>query len=49
MDIINIFQQASEMNATDIFMIAGKPITVKVFNKLVTIGEERLLPDMTYI
>ncbi len=48
MDIINIFQQASEMNATDIFMIAGKPITVKVFNKLVTIGEERLLPDMTY-
>lgn len=48
MDIIGVFRQASEMNATDIFIIAGQPITVKVFNKLVTLGEERLLPDVTH-
>lgn len=47
MDIIEILKKACEKNATDIFIIAGQPITIKVFNKLIALDETRLLPDIT--
>lgn len=48
MEIKEILKQAVEQGATDIFIIAGKPVTIKVFNKLVTLNDEKLLPKSTY-
>lgn len=47
MNITEILEQSVAKNASDIFIVAGQPVTIKVFNQLVTLDEKRLLPDDT--
>ena len=48
MDIKELLKKAVEKKAADIFIVAGQPVTIKVFNQLETIDDQRLLPDDTY-
>lgn len=45
MDINGILGLAIENEASDIFLIAGLPVTLKARGEQLRIGEERLLPD----
>ena len=47
MNIREILEQSVAKNASDIFIVAVQPITIKVFNQLVPLDETRLLPDDT--
>lgn len=47
MNLKDILNYAIEYKATDIFIIAGKPVTVKVYSKLVTLNDVRLTPKDT--
>ncbi|HCS11218.1 MAG TPA: type IV pili twitching motility protein PilT, partial [Clostridiales bacterium] len=48
MDIINIFKTAIEKKASDIFIIAGRPLSYKILGDIVTFDEETLSSDDTY-
>jgi len=45
MNIQDILEKAVSMGASDIFLIAGLPITFKCNGKQSRIGEERMMPD----
>jgi twitching motility protein PilT len=45
--LIEILEIATRQNASDIFIIAGQPVTIKVYNNLIVIDDERLSPDKT--
>ena len=47
MNIREILEKSVAKNASDIFIVAGQPVTIKVFNQLVPLDETRLLPDDT--
>ena len=48
MEIRNILQEAVENDTSDIFIIAGLPLTYKIHGKQLRVEEEgRLLPDKT--
>ena len=47
MNIHEILEKSVAKNASDIFIVAGQPVTIKVFNQLVPLDETRLLPDDT--
>ena len=47
-DIINIFKTAIEKKASDIFIIAGRPLSYKILGDIVTFDEETLSSDDTY-
>lgn len=49
MNIQELLQRSVEQNASDIFIIAGQPVTIKVFHQMHTLEEKRLLPDDTRI
>lgn len=42
-----ILQQASQRNASDIFVVAGLPITFKIQGQLTTLGTQKLMPEDT--
>lgn len=42
-----ILQKALEQDAADIFIVAGQPVTIKVYGKLVLLNEDKLLPKDT--
>ena len=46
-DLMGYLEKAVECNASDIFIIAGVPVTVKTDGKQQYLGEERLLPPDT--
>ncbi len=48
MEVKELLSKAVDNKAADIFIVAGQPATMKVYGNLVTISEERLLPDSTY-
>lgn len=48
MDIQNILREAVEKNAADIFIIAGQPITIKVYNHLVALNEDKIFPETCF-
>lgn len=47
MNIHELLEKAVKKNASDIFIIAGQPVTIKVYHQLVSLDEQRLLPDDT--
>ncbi|NLA13459.1 MAG: PilT/PilU family type 4a pilus ATPase [Tissierellia bacterium] len=48
MDIINIFKTAIEKKASDIFIIAGRPLCYKILGDIVTFDEGILTSDDTF-
>ena len=48
MDIMNIFKIAIEKKASDIFIIAGRPLSYKIMGNIVSFDEELLSSDDTY-
>lgn len=48
MDIMDIFKIAIEKKASDIFIIAGRPLSYKVMGDIVTFDESLLTSDDTY-
>ncbi len=48
MDIMNIFKIAVEKKASDIFIIAGRPLSYKILGDIVTFDEASLSSDDTY-
>ena len=48
MNIQNILQEAVKQNAADIFIIAGQPVTIKIFNQLIPLNEQKIMPDSSY-
>ena len=47
MDIVQVLTDASQQQASDIFIVAGLPLSYKVNGELVHVGQERLLPKDT--
>lgn len=47
MEIIEYLKQAVEIRASDVFIIAGGPISMKVDGRIRAVGNERLLPPKT--
>lgn len=47
MQVIDYLKKAVEEGASDIFFLAGSPVTAKVEGRIVKIGDERLLPNST--
>ena len=45
MNISEIIALAIEKEASDIFLIAGLPVTLKAYGEQLRIGEEKLVPD----
>ena len=48
MDIMNIFKVAIEKKASDIFIIAGRPLSYKILGDIVAFDESSLSSDDTY-
>lgn len=46
MNIREILEQVTKENASDIYIIAGRPLTYKVHGKMRTFGEEKLSPEV---
>ena len=42
-----IMKTAIDRQASDIFIVAGRALTCKINGEMVTIGEERMMPDET--
>lgn len=42
-----IMKTAIDRKASDIFIVAGRALTCKINGEMVTIGEERVMPDET--
>ncbi len=48
MDVRNILDQATKLGASDIFVIAGRPLTYRAKGKMEPISEEKMLPSDTH-
>ncbi len=46
-DLLTYLQQAVERRASDLFLVAGAPASVKVDRRLISLGYEKLMPDAT--
>lgn len=46
-DLLTYLQQAVEHRASDLFLVAGAPASVKVDRRLISLGYEKLMPDAT--
>ena len=47
MKIEGYLEEASERGASDLFIIAGLPLTYKINRKMVQVNEKKLMPDDT--
>ena len=47
MNLKNILELANEKNASDIYMVSGRPLSFKINGKITEIGEDKLLPNDT--
>ena len=47
MEIIEYLKQAVETRASDVFIIAGGPVSMKVDGRIKAVGDEKLLPPKT--
>jgi twitching motility protein PilT len=48
MEIMDVFKRAIEKKASDIFIIAGRPVSFKILGDIVTFEDEILTADDTY-
>ena len=48
MNITEILEKSVTKKSSDIFIVAGQPVTIKVFNQLIPLDDKRLLPDDTH-
>lgn len=48
MNLLDILNFASDRNASDIFIIAGQPVTIKVYNQLITYNSIKMKPADTH-
>lgn len=48
MTIIEILKKITQENASDIFVVAGRPLTYKANGKMRNFSEERMMPDMCH-
>ncbi|MCL1858332.1 MAG: type IV pilus twitching motility protein PilT [Oscillospiraceae bacterium] len=49
MNLLEIFKEATEKKASDIFIVAGLPLSIKVKGEIIPIIPDRLMPDDTEI
>lgn len=47
MNLHSILELAHEKNASDIYMVSGRPLSFKINGKITEINDDRLLPDNT--
>ena len=47
MEIMDVFKRAIEKKASDIFIIAGRPVSFKILGDIVTFEDEILTADDT--
>ena len=47
MNATEFLQKAIDSNASDLFILAGRPASMRINNKIVQTDETRLLPDDT--
>lgn len=52
MELNEVLKKAKELNASDIFIVAGQPVTLKVYNKMISLEDEdgeitKLTPEKT--
>ena len=47
LDLETLFKQAAEANASDIYLISGRPLSYKVDGEITPMTEERLMPEDT--
>lgn len=47
MDILGILKDAAEKKASDIFIVAGIPVSYKINGNIVRTDGEKLMPDDT--
>lgn len=47
MELSEVLNEAVKQQAADIFIVAGQPVTIKVYNKLITLDNTKLSPDKT--
>ena len=45
MNVLQLFKQAVEQEASDIFLIPGMPFSYKIGGKIVYLGEEKIFPE----
>ena len=45
MDVSQLFKQAVEQEASDIFLIPGMPFSYKIGGQIVYLGEDKIFPD----
>lgn len=48
MNIQDILKEAVEKQAADVFIIAGQPITMKIYQQLIPLNDKKILPDSSY-
>ncbi len=48
MNIQDILKKAVEKQAADVFIIAGQPITMKIYQQLIPLNDKKILPDSSY-
>lgn len=48
MDVKDILAQATQNGASDIFIVAGRPLTYKKRGQMESLNEEKLMPPQTY-
>ena len=45
MELLEYLKKATEQGASDLFIVAGLPLTCKVDGKMVHMTEERVMPE----
>ena len=45
MDVLELFQEAVEREASDIFLVPGMPFSYKIGGRITYQGEEKIYPD----
>lgn len=48
MNLVDVLNFAKERNASDIFIIAGQPVTIKIYNQMVTYNDQKMKPADTH-
>ena len=48
MEIIEYLKQAVETRASDVFIIAGGPVSMKVDGRIKAVSDEKLLPEVFF-
>ena len=47
MNVIDFLKQATELGVSDLFIVAGRPLSCKKDGRIMTFGEDRVMPAQT--